>query len=115
MSGRCIYPDSAHRWQVLPALLVVQAGDFIRETTAGGSEFGLVITSGAKAFDVIWLGGSTVRYRHGVRDIRIVGATEVDTLTRKHLLGEAEVARRERKAKAGVRRGSVSPSRRPIP
>lgn len=114
MSGRCIFPDSAHRWEVLPAELVVKAGDFVEERGPGIMDHGIVLASGSKTFDVIWLGGSTTRYKHGVRDIRIVGSLEIDKHTREHLLREAESARRERRSGAGIKRGQVSPTRRPV-
>lgn len=141
MSGRCIDPGSAHRWQVMPLSFcvrcgvrvevaddtpgcphchfdtvvtttgdpgfVVETGDFIKE----GIDLGLVLASGAKAFDVIWIGGSTTRYKHGVRDIRIVPAAEIDANSRDHLTREADAARRERRAGARIRRGTVSPRR----
>ncbi len=115
MSGRCIDPGNAHRWQVLLSAngeasepeLMIRAGAFIREVI----DHGLVIASGAKTYDVIWIGGSTTRYRHGERDIRVVPAAELDVHTRDHLVGEAEAARRERRAGARVRRGTVSPRR----
>ncbi len=116
MSGRCIFPDSAHRWQVLlsPANgesnepeLMIRTGAFIKESL----DFGLVIASGAKTYDVVWIGGSTTRYRHGERDIQVVVAAELDAHTREHLVGESAAARRERRAGAGIRRGTVSPRR----
>jgi hypothetical protein len=112
MSGRCIDPSNAHKWQVLSSLsggagLVVKSGDFIQE----GLDSGFVLVSGTKTFDVIWIGGSTTRYRHGVRDIRIISAAELDALTREHLLREAENARRERRSGARIKRGTVSPRR----
>ncbi len=114
MSGRCIFPDSAHRWQVLSAVgeasetgTSVRIGSFIKE----GIDYGIVIASGAKTYDVVWIGGSTTRYRHGERDVRVVSAAEVDAHTRDHLIGEAEAARRERRSGAGIRRGTVSPRR----
>lgn len=110
MSGRCIDPSSARRWQVLPSPLLVQAGDFIEERGACNS-LGRVLVSGAKTFDVIWLGGSTTRYQHGVRDIRIVAAAELDVHSREHLTQEAAAAHRERQAGARIRRGTVSPRR----
>jgi len=106
-SGRCIHPDGARRWQVLPAVFLVEADDYIRE----GAAFGLVLASGAKTFDVVWLGGSTTRYRHGERDIQIVGRVEVDARTREHLSREALAARQERRRGARIRRGVVSPRR----
>ncbi len=108
-SGRCIDPSSAHKWEMLSSLLLVQAGDFIWER--GETSPAVVLTSGSKTFDVLWMGGSTTRYRHGERDIRIVPAFEVDALTREHLTHEAESARRERRAGARIRRGTVSPRR----
>jgi hypothetical protein len=107
-SGRCIFPDSVHRWQVLPAPLVLKEGDFFKEH-GPAPQVGLVLSSGPKTFDAIWLGGSTTRYRHGVRNVQLLSQMEVDRRTREHLLGEAEAAKRERKAGAGVRRGSVAP------
>ncbi len=111
MSGRCIYPDGAHKWQMFASPLLVQADDFIEERSPGCGMYGRVLVSGAKTFDVVWIGGSTTRYRHGVRDIRIVPAAELDVHSRDHLSREAEAARRERRAGARVRRGTVSPSR----
>jgi hypothetical protein len=111
MSGRCIDPSSAHRWQILApsheTSLVVRSGDFIKE----GLELGLVLVSGAKTFDVVWIGGSTTRYHHGVRDVRIISTAELDEHTREHLTQEAEAARSERRAGAQIRRGTVSPRR----
>lgn len=66
---------------------------------------------GTRTFDVIWIGGSTTRYRHGVRDIRIVLVAELDAHSREYLACEAEAARRERRAGARIRRGTVSPRR----
>ncbi len=107
-SGRCIYPDSVRRWQILPAPLILKEGDFFLER-GPAPQTGLVLSSGPKTFDAIWLGGSTTRYRHGVRSIELLASMEVDRLTREHLLGEAATAKRERRTGAGVRRGSVSP------
>jgi len=107
MSGRCIFPAHAQKWQVLSPDLV-RAGDFITEGFGG---YGLVLTSGAKTFVVIWIGGFTTRYRHGIRAIRIVPASKLDACSRDHLLQEAEAARRERQAGARIRRGTVSPRR----
>jgi hypothetical protein len=107
-SGRCIYPDSVHRWQVLPAPLLVRAGDFFEER-GPAPQIGLVLSSGPKAFDVIWANGSTTRYRHGVRDLRIVGGAEIDAHTREHLLHEAEAARRERRSGTRLQRRAASP------
>jgi len=110
MSGRCIDRSSAHKWQVLSSPsgdlgFVVQPGEFIRENAS----LGLVLTSGAKTFDVVWIGGSTTRYRHGVRDIKIVPAAEIDAYSRDRLAQEADTARRERRAGRRIQRGTVSP------
>lgn len=67
--------------------------------------------AGPKTFDVVWLGGSTTRYRHGERDIQIVGRVEVDARTREHLSRGALAARQERRRGARIRRGVVSPPR----
>lgn len=89
----------------------MKVGDFIKE----GAEYGLVIACGKVAFDVVWTGGSTTRYRHGVRDIRVVPTTDVDFITgvipRKHLEEEAAAAKAERRRGARIHRGTVSPSR----
>ncbi len=110
LSGRCIFPDSAHRWQVLPAPLLLRAGDFFEER-GPAPQLGIVLSSGPRTFDVVWVGGSTTRYRHGVRDVRILGSAEIDAHRRDHLLQEVEAARRERRAGARIRRGMVSPRR----
>lgn len=57
------------------------------------------------------VGGSTTRYRHGERDVRIVPAVEVDASSREHLMREVQDARRERRRGARIRRGTVSPRR----
>lgn len=109
-SGRVIWPDSAHDWEVLPTPLKLRAGDFFAERNTV-EDFGIVLSAGPKAFDVIWVGGSTTRYRHGVRDLRLVPSAELDPVTRRHLLEEFEKAQSERKAGARIRRGTVSPRR----
>jgi hypothetical protein len=85
----------------------VRAGNFVKE----GLDLGLVLVSGAKTFDVIWIGGSTTRYRHGERDIRIASAVDLDAHAREHLTQEAEAARHERRTGARIRRGTISPRR----
>jgi len=106
-SGRCIDPGSVHKWQSLTEPLRVMPGDFLKE----GIDLGLVLTSGKSTYDVIWVGGSTTRYRHGVRDVRIIPPAEIDTHRREHLTREAAAARRERRAGSRIRRGTVSPQR----
>jgi hypothetical protein len=86
---------------------VVKKGDFLLELNS--YDFGIALTSGPKSYDVVWMGGSTTRYRQGERDVRVVPADEVDAHSRDHLLREAEAARRERRAGAKVRRGTISP------
>lgn len=105
---RRITANSSSKWQVLPAPLHVEAGDFIKEDW---SDFGLILISGPVTFDVIWTGGSTSRYRHGVRHIQIVPPLKITPRVREHLLEEAKTARLERASGARVRRGMVSPSR----
>lgn len=107
MSGWCIDPSSAHKWQVATEPLMVRPGDFLKE----GIDLGLVLTSGERTYDVIWIGGSTTRYQHGKRHVQIVPAAMLDTHSREHLVHEAEAARRERRAGAQIRRGTVSPRR----
>lgn len=81
----------------------MKVGDFVKE----GIDYGIVLTCGPVAFDVVWVGGSTSRYRHGVREIAVLDADELDDSTRLHLTDEAERAREERAAGLGVRRGQV--------
>lgn len=85
----------------------MRVGDFIKE----GIDYGIVLSCGPVAFDVVWVGGSTSRYRHGVRMIEVVDAATIDDFTRRHLAKEAASAKAERARGAGVRRGQVSPSR----
>lgn len=108
-ASRCIRPDGARRWEVLPAPLRPLPGDFLGE--GAPACYGVVLAAGSRTFDVLWVGGSTTRYRLGARDLRIVPSAELDAHTRDHLLREAEAARRERRAGARIRRGTVSPRR----
>lgn len=90
----------------------MKVDDFIEERGAGVSSYGIVIACGPKTYDVVWIGGSTTRYRHGVRSVRVVTAAEIgDGHLHKHLLREAKDAKAERRRGAGIRRGTVSPSR----
>jgi hypothetical protein len=82
------------------------AGDFIHEA----HDYGLVIASGPVTYDVVWIGGSTTRYRHGERDVAIVHQDHEDLgVWRYHLEREAKAAREERREGRGIRRGQVSP------
>lgn len=76
-------------------------------------DLGLVLNSGPVAYDVIWVGGSVSRYRHGQRDVRVATEQELADAgsTVDHLLKEAGAARRERRNGHRVRRGQVSPRR----
>jgi len=82
--------------------------DFIEERGVV-AEYGLVIACGPKTFDAVWLGGSTTRYWHGVRAVRVIDAAEVDAFTRRQLLQEAKAAMAERRRGAGIRRGQIHP------
>ncbi len=83
---------------------MIKRGDFVKES----GSYGLVIAAGPKTFDVIWIGGGTSRYRHGMR--AIAATTEVSDWERKHLIAEARAAREERRTGAGIKRGQVWPS-----
>ncbi len=87
----------------------MKRGDFITE---GAGSWGMVLTCGPVSYDVIWIGGSTQRFRHSDgRHIRVVEASELDVHSRRHLLGEYKDAIAERRRGARIRRGTVSPSR----
>jgi len=84
-------------------------GQVIKE----GMQLGVVLQAGPATYDVVWVGGSTSRYRQGVRSVHLATENELDGQDRvvQHLHGEAEAARRERRAGAGIKRGQVWPSR----
>lgn len=82
-------------------------GDFVQESTSRG----VVLISGPTSFDIVWIGGSTSRYRHGTRVIRLMSIDELSEMERKHLTDEAERAREERRTGARIKRGQVWPSR----
>ncbi len=86
-----------------------ERGQVIKERT----EFGVVLQSGERTYDVVWVGGSTSRYRHGDGDIRLATESELGEQARlvAHLRREAADARRERKAGARIKRGQIHPSR----
>ena len=81
-------------------------GDFVKE----GLSYGIVLTSGRRTLDIVWIGGSTSRYRHGVRDIKPADEYLTDR-ERAHLVHKAKDAREERRTGAGVKRGQIWPSR----
>lgn len=88
----------------------MKVGDFVKE----GVDHGIVLACGPKAFDIVWTGGSTQRYRHSHRPGLVVIAADhpdIDKFVRKHLLGELAEAQAERRRGARIRRGTVSPSR----
>jgi hypothetical protein len=85
---------------------------FIIHRYAVSPQFGVVVACGPVAYDVVWIGGSTSRYRHVDDVVRIATDAEVAALgdiTRTHLLKEAAAAREERRAGAGIRRGEIWP------
>lgn len=84
----------------------MKVGDFVYEPP---NQYGIVLTCGPVKFDVVWLGGSTSRYKHGVRDVEVVEPAAVDKWSRKLLLQEAANAKAERARGAGIKRGQVWP------
>jgi len=90
----------------------IQRDDFVVHKHALVPQFGVVVASGPTAYDVVWIGGSTSRYRHADDVVRVATDAEVAALgdiTRTHLLKEAAAAREERRTGAGVRRGEIWP------
>jgi hypothetical protein len=87
--------------------MILKSGDFIKES----GSVGLVFTSGPKSFDVIWMGGSTSRYRHHTRVISLAEPNDLTAMQREMLLKEAAAARAERAAGARIKRGQIWPSR----
>lgn len=79
-----------------------------------GFELGIILQAGRLTYDVVWLGGSTSRYRYS-QNRPVVPATPGDLagqdLALEQLQSEAQAARRERREGAHVRRGQVWPSR----
>jgi hypothetical protein len=85
---------------------------FIIHRHATSPQFGVVVACGPVAYDVVWIGGSTSRYRHADDVVRVATDAEVAALgdiIRVHLLQEATAAREERRAGAGIRRGEIWP------
>lgn len=82
---------------------IFMPGDFVQAGTAYGN-YGIVLASGPKTFDIVWIGGSTSRYRHGERDVRPANDDDLDAHIRVHLTQEAADAREERRA--GARRNT---------
>jgi hypothetical protein len=91
---------------------MVQRDDFVVHKHALVPQFGVVVASGPTAYDVVWIGGSTSRYRHADGVVRHATEAEVTALgdiTRTHLTQEAAAAREGRRAGARIRRGEVWP------
>lgn len=95
-----------------PAPARVSRDSFVVHRHAMSPQFGVVVACGPVAYDVVWIGGSTSRYRHADDVVRIATDAEVAALgdiTRTHLLQEAAAAREERRTGAGIRRGEIWP------
>ncbi len=87
-----------------------ERGQIIKESSA----LGIILQGGSVAYDVVWMGGSTSRYRYDAnRDVRLATEFELEGQDRvlRHLRREAAEARRERKVGARIKRGQVWPSR----
>lgn len=78
----------------------MKVGDFVKEHRLSG----IILTCGPRSFDVIWIGGSTSRYRHGTREVVVVPAEAMDRFEQDQLTKELHAARDERRRGAGVRR-----------
>lgn len=78
-------------------------GDLIAQGGPAGDAFGFVLQCGPTTYDVIWLGGSTSRYRHDWnRHVRRAAYAELDPFTREHLEREYAKALDERARGAHV-------------
>lgn len=90
----------------------VQRDDFVVHKRIITPQFGVVLASGPTAYDVVWIGGSTSRYRHVDDVVRRATEAEIAALgdiTRIHLTQEVAAARAERRAGAGIKRGEIWP------
>lgn len=79
-----------------------------------GADLGLILQSGEITFDIVWVGGSTSRYRYDAsREVHVASPFDLDgqDLVVVHLQEEARAARKERLAGMRVKRGQVHPSR----
>lgn len=95
-----------------PPSVRVSRDAFIIHRHAVSPQFGVVVACGPVAYDVVWIGGSTSRYRHADDVVRVATDAEVVALgniTRVHLLQEATAVHEERRAGAGIRRGEIWP------
>lgn len=78
-----------------------------------GANLGIILQSGNVTYDIVWIGGSTSRYRYATgRDVHIATPFDLEHQegTIQHLRREAETARRERREGARIRRGALHPS-----
>lgn len=85
-------------------------GDIVKE----GFDLGMILQSGNITYDVVWIGGSTSRYRYEAsRAVSLATSFDLEgqDLVLKHLREEAIAARAEREAGAHIKRGQVHPSR----
>jgi hypothetical protein len=85
-------------------------GDIVKES----GEIGIVLQTGKIAYDIVWTGGSTSRYKYSTgRHVHLATAFELDGQDDLviSLREEAEVVRGERARGEGVRRRQLYPSR----
>jgi len=78
-----------------------------------GVDLGIILQSGDVTYDIVWIGGSTSRYRYATgREVHLATPSDLEHQegTIRHLRQEAETARRERREGTQVRRGAVHPS-----
>lgn len=92
-----------------------EPGQLVIEEGNGMSDMGIILSSGAVTFDIVWIGGSTSRYRYSTgRHVRLATPREIeaaDPTMIEHLRKEAADAREERRTGARRKRGQVWPSR----
>jgi len=84
-----------------------ERGQIIKES----GSLGIILSSGEVSFDIVWVGGSTSRYRYD-RGREVVLATDDDmrsTYEIAHLRSEVVKAREERRNGEGIKRGQVWP------
>lgn len=93
--------------------MLFKYGDIIVEQDCSPA-FGIILSCGRVSFDVVWIGGSTSRYRHATgRLVRLATEREIDSEpnTMEHLRRQVAEAREERRTGARIKRGQVWPSR----
>jgi hypothetical protein len=91
---------------------LLKRGDFVLEGGASHAR-GLVLSAGSVTYDVIWLGGSTSRYRQDSdRCVKADPVVEDFTSSEiRQLTNDAADAREERRTGARIKRGQIWPSR----